>query len=701
MSQSEQQGKGVEALKALNNTIVTSRIYPPDAPQVAQVLERGYHGLMDYFAQYGPLALSLADGVPRINLQPLGDEVLASFPNLVVYRQLRHLALPRLVLGAEMDRLAFAQLVSVFNAPVEKIKREGGGLALVTSLGLATFFPVSETVEAGASNEEDSDGERLEQTVRVRPELVASLLEQDLRPAVVAELGAKMAAVATAVPILAATVGEILQGIREQKTILAVPAFPLLLVKAEGLLPPGEGRRQVLATLAELLVAELKEPALADLLAQRFPEGFGIELYAGLVAAMPMHKFAGVVSHYREKITRSGLQGAGHPADDLLVTTLQKLLATEKGKQYLGAEKAKALIDAGERERKTRRLEAGLKALLQGQTGVLASEELVLLLPKAVSRLESSGKNSEVKAVLSQLGAAIQAGNVASGSSLLLSLVGIGEVFVAAGRPDRLASLLPLLREMVLRAEVVDPALEKALVFLYRVMYQSWEGTAPALGDEILLFIHRLRSGEIVRPKPVRNLVGKVQDREIQRKGLPQLLKQCLAEPQAKALRRRLVLQGPVAVRFLVDSLIKAEQAEKRLLLIDLLTGQRDFLPRVIHERLPEHMPWYGKRNLIKLLGECGGEEDAEKVLPFLRHEDVRVQREAFLCLYKIGGRQRKGLLLAGLANSAEPVKLQIIAALTPLCDQEVATALSGLLQEHEEFSPDTARSFSSNSSRP
>ena len=74
-------------------------------------------------------------------------------------------------------------------------------------------------------------------------------------------------------------------------------------------------------------------------------------------------------------------------------------------------------------------------------------------------------------------------------------------------------------------------------------------------------------------------------------------------------------------------------------------------------------------------------------VFPFLKHEDFRVQREAFLCLYKIGGKSRKRLLLAALNDCSEVIKIQIISALSGMCDQDVAAELSAMLETYENFS--------------
>jgi CRP-like cAMP-binding protein len=112
-------------------------------------------------------------------------------------------------------------------------------------------------------------------------------------------------------------------------------------------------------------------------------------------------------------------------------------------------------------------------------------------------------------------------------------------------------------------------------------------------------------------------------------------------------------------------------------------------LPPVIIEQLPEPMPWFGKRNLLKLLSETGNEEHVDAALGYLDHDDLRVQREAFVCVYKISGNNRKKALLQALPLASETMKIQVVKALDPLVDDEVAMDLADLLMDQEHFSPD------------
>jgi hypothetical protein len=236
MGQIVQQGKSIDALKLLNNAIVTSRLYPPEAPQVSQAVERGYKGLKLFLREQGPLLFSFQDDAPCICEQPLDQETLDAFPNLVVFRQLRLLGLAQLRISADMDRFAFGQILYVFNSPIEKVKKAGGGVVFITGLGLASYF--SDEQETTPRQKLDTSGpveSRSRKLVKVRPELLACLCGKDMRPTIQTELTTRLATADSAIDLLAAGVGHILQDILKKGMLIASPLFPAMLKGAERL----------------------------------------------------------------------------------------------------------------------------------------------------------------------------------------------------------------------------------------------------------------------------------------------------------------------------------------------------------------------------------------------------------------------------------------------------------------------------------
>lgn len=687
MNKIELKSKRIEALKLFNNTIVTSRIYPPEAPQVTAAVDRGYKGIKLYIRSYGDLEYSLDDGAPSLCGQILEQEVLDLFPNLVIYRQLRLLELSRLVLGSDMDRFAFAQLLTVFNASIDKIKTEGGGAEYITSLGLASFFPeetsAADEKPSGKNPQNEIQSRKL---VIVRPEIVACLFGKDKRPVIETELQKKMGHPESAIDILAACVAHSLQDIQKKKMIVASHNFPLMLEKAEHLIGH-DNWSEVALGLAKVLVENLKEPALCVLAVQEYPEGFGKTVYDRLILSLTTEQLSGVMIIFREQLAKARKVGGANSSQvQVLGKALLLLMNSKKGKQFLGSEKAKNLIHEGEKERKKRRLEAGIQGFLQGNDSLLKSEELVDYLPEAFRRMRIAN-NQDASLLLNGMVGYLKKGPEEQvKKSLLKSLVTIGEDLLGAGQWSDIDLILePLLKE-IRKDGFEENLMEKGFTLLQQVMQKSWQDGQYNRGDRILSLFHHIRSGQIHLTASTKAKVAKIQDRGIRRSSLPQLLADCLASPKDETLSCRLILQGPVVLRFLVESLINTDNAADRLKIIDLLTYSPNFLPSVVHERLQEHMPWYAKRNLIKLLGETGKEEDAESILPYLCHDDFRVQREAFLTIYKISGHNRKSLLLRALDESSEAIKIQVVQSLANFCDAEVAAKLIELLASHEQF---------------
>lgn len=292
MDQIVQQGKKINVLKALNNAIVTSRLYPPDAPQVTNAVERGYKGLKLSLREQGSLLFSFQGDSPCLGGIPLEHEVLEAFPNLVIYRQLRLLGLSQLLLGADMDRFAFGQIISVFNASLEKAKKAGGGMALVTDLGLASYFPEGSSSSREKTVHSPPEGHHPRKVVRIKPELLACLCGLEKKPALQSEINALLAHTESAVELLAAGVGYILRDIQQKGSIFASPLFPAMLQGAAAQCSEQDSR-QVILSLSRLLVENLRETALCVLLSQDYPEGFGTLLYDGVIGFLPMDETAG------------------------------------------------------------------------------------------------------------------------------------------------------------------------------------------------------------------------------------------------------------------------------------------------------------------------------------------------------------------------------------------------------------------------
>lgn len=697
MTNTEIQPKGVATLRALNNSIVTSRLYPPEAPQVATAVDRGYREVKGFVRGAGMLELSSSQGQPQINGQELDREVLASFPNLVVYRQLKFLNFSGLRMGPEMDRFAFSQLLSVFNASPEKIDNEGGGQQYVTTLGLSKYFYTHKAAKATELSSE-SGKQKLPSTpkkFRVRPELVSCLMGTDKRPLVLKELRQKFVDQEVAVQILSVTVAEILKNIKSRNQGAISPYFTVFVKNTERLLAP-EHVEQVTQETAQLLTDRINGTGLGVLFWQDFSTPLGGKLYTSLLESLSTEKFAEVVFMFREKLARQKLLSgaATHPEGQQISRSFIRLLSTKKGKQFLSNEKAKELLSQGEQKRRKQRLETGLKSLLEKNHSVLSSSELIRYLPRALRALVKGGKDAHVYTIVDN---AVAYFNRDKGASepvkerenkrlLLESFVEMSEDAYRDKNEALISHLIDILMESAAGFDCGPELFARNINLLHNIMRQSYRKQDDEKGDRILALLHRIRSGQTQQDSKSKNIVARIQDAGIDRAAFPDLLKRCLADPKDESLSYRLVFQGPVASRFLLEKLIKTDELAERIKLIDLLTYNSHYLPPIITERLPAHMPWYGKRNLIKLLGEAGSPADAEALLPYFRHEDFRVQRETFLTVHRISGGRKKRIFLKALGECTGEIKIQLVEALGKMGDPEITTHLLQVLKSYQDY---------------
>jgi len=685
MTQIELQESGIKALRAFNSAIATSRLYPSTAPQVTNAVEYGYKGLHLFLKQHGKLEFSLRNRMPFLENFPVTEETLASFPNLIVYRQMEILGVTRLVINSSMDMFAFGQILSVFNAKADKIKKDGGGIELITGLGLISYFPESDPVDVSAGSDTSGEVSSTEKRLKVESEILACLFGKDKRPAAREKLKKNFRSVDKTVDLLVAAIGRILLDIQKKKVMSRSDLFPQVLSSCEKLIPR-EDHSQVALELGGVLVNSLKEPALCVMLSQDYPDGFGKRLYDAQITLIDSGIFGKVIVLFREQLAKTKLrEGPESPHVKFVNGGLSRLMDTQKGKHFLGTEKARTVLQKGEKERKKQRIESGIRGIAQGDFTYLQSGELLEHLPGAVRKMVGATDGLHLDAFLQKLVNQIHTGG--TDSQFLKMLTSVTENLISDHHWYYVDKLLPPLLEWVRETENSDEPFEKVVDLLQVAMQHHWKNGKKSQGDAILILFYQIRTGELKKKSTIEAIVGRIQDRGIRRASLPELLNKWLLDPQNEEFSNRLIRQGPVALRFLVESLIMAENSDHRYKILDLLSSNDRFVPEIVHERLNEHMEWYGTRNLVKLLAETGGEEDAEAVLPYLNHEDFRVQRGAFICINKIGGKSRKRLFLVGLANSSELIKIQIISALVKFCDPEVVSHLATLLAEYEDFS--------------
>ncbi|MBN2254933.1 MAG: hypothetical protein JW736_04450 [Deltaproteobacteria bacterium] len=130
---------------------------------------------------------------------------------------------------------------------------------------------------------------------------------------------------------------------------------------------------------------------------------------------------------------------------------------------------------------------------------------------------------------------------------------------------------------------------------------------------------------------------------------------------------RQLVMTAERSLTRLLDLLRDSENSAERVLILNLIPEMGVDATQAVVGSVDESEPWYFLRNLARLLGRIGREEDAKVLAPLLTHDDERVQKEALKSVNAIGGGFKGEVLLNALSGCDDHLKASIVTVLGSL----------------------------------
>lgn len=680
----------LQVLRALNGAVTASRMYPPMSPQVMTALERAKNSIDDYLQQESCFYFGVIGDDQEVGGEKLDAETRSLLSDIALFKQLEVLQLPYLVIEKEISMTCLKQIIQVMISRKEKISREGGGRSFVTHLELDEYFPdeytpvlaASETVSSESSEELISVAGKQ----AVKPEMIRLVLRPETQE-LSADLKEQLADVSFAQAFLLHGLKEVFLSFNEKEGNVFFEEFEELIAKMEANCPE-ELKKELLLFCTEELPNYVADSLYPFFLVQGFHSEFGQRVFAAILAGVRFDQFK------KALVSLRSLEAKLLKEDQLdeekierVRTVHRQLLATPFGQQLLGIEHAQEDLKRGEEERKADRVATGIQKILQGDTSPFMQDEIVFSLPKELTAMFEEGKLDEVKAISSHMMQAFEDKDTQMRTRLSQCLCVVGDVVQKDGRKEILDWFVPLALSAFQKAENGDFVLETLTQHLQIAANSYLRGGERDKAQKILALFYGIRKGSIKKSPPVRALVGRVQEKQVRQSLLATLLKEYLEEKN-KQSGLLLLAHGPAGLMFVLEVLVDSRETADRLRLLELLLSAKEMLPPVLVKALANPMPWYGKRNLLKLLGETGSQEYGHHAVDFLHHADLRVQREAYLCLYKIGGGNRKNLLLKGAGIAGDGVLPQIVKGLTAFdYDKQIGKALLEILVRYKSFS--------------
>ncbi len=677
--------EALQVLRNFNAAVSTVRLYPENAPQVKKSIEKAFREMELYVLKNGEFSFGYDSDKPILCLElffPEKPEKVDEFP---VFNHLKLLGLPNALFTKSIDREQFGKIVQVFTTSVKEIEQSGGSKAFIQALEVSMFFPDSleDPVEVQAEMEREY-GRQKTAVIEVPDQFLLFLYGKQKNPRVPQNLRKLFESPNKAMAVTASSIARLLKGMQRGKNLIS-PIFPQVLSRVDQLLPP-EHKHTVAVNTASFLSRGLKAPALCVLISQQYSTEFGRDLYLALVHLLTHETFVQVVRLFEQQTGKTGKGSSlDKEASKLLVDSYNRLMETKRGKQFAAARKVDSLMRQKEKQQRQQRTQMGVESLLKGNIRQLQSTEFLGALPKAIETFMTQHQDENLDTVIEQLTDASNQ-DTTMPEYLVQGLLIIADKCIEHKNWHHIDQLMPPLLDWVKTTDTMNDFYKKAVRCLQTFAIEGWRLERNEWPDQVAASFYAIRTGRQVKPADIVEQIAISQDTNFNADLYSNQLKEFFLDSDDTRIRRRLMHQGISGGRIVLQALLDSDQTASRLVLLDLLTDLDGFTPQVVLERINNPMPWYNKRNLIKLISETGDEHHIKNIIPFLNYDNERVQQEALSCIYKISGTNKKKHLLAALPHTGIDIRSQVVKALLPFADEEVADCLIQLLEERHSF---------------
>lgn len=690
MANGDSQKESLEALKLINAASTALRLYPSDSAQVRNSIENAYLGVKSFLREHEQLHFSRRNGTCLLAGLAVDKPTQERLQLLTFNDLLRKMGLHELVLTRSFDRPKFKKILSVFSVTPEQIHKAGGSRAFIEQLQLGDVFP-EEYIAPGESREELAQRQQIDSVLKelagnqVHPDDLHYLYGKKKGEKLEKLISLKFQTAEGASRCISAACYSLLQILRKDKSVTVAPAFSNMLERVGTLVQSvGNEKYDEYAQKAALLLAPvLDDPSLMILLSQKYPDSFGFCFYEAIIKAVDERSLNRVSSWMAGQHEKSVSSPDGGTAQmQVIAKAYTRFLDTSRAKQLLAASKARELLAKTEEGRKTKRVQVGIEALAAGNMEGLKNREVCNSLPSTIYKLLENDKEPLAGAIIQNVVNGLRIENSGLHSSFVLVIGGVAEKLVLLERWDWLEKLTPVCLARIRETEVLDPSYTQYVQAMQDMMNYAWGAGDNDLAETILDIFYYIRSGAFEKAEALRTIVAKIQDENVDLALLQAYLDECFIRPVNEIICKKITMQGPVAARFLLDTLISTDERSDRIRLLKLLSGIGEGLVPVLLERLPDPMPWYGKRNIIRLLAETGSEKNIDVVLPYMVHEDLRVQQESLQCIVRLGKASKEHYLLQVLPKVSLRMQIQVVKSLGRVADESVVAPLAEILRD-------------------
>lgn len=666
------------AVNLLVSAVKSYRLYPASSDIVKNSLRTGYMRLTTLFYRDAPFVVSEAQGAILFDGKPL-DARSQRIPQIRSLQSLMEgLNLKSLVFDPGIDQASYAKLTRILSMAPEELQVLGGVRQLLETEGVA-HVSVNHKVFVAADS----------------TEVIAS--DEDLFGQIwygqVAELQA---------------LGHLTKKIADLAWLKTVSRRFLLYIADKGHEPNDWETITRLAKLSGLLIKAGAETG-SDL---ALPV-----LYESLEALGPWFNADALALNLSDRVVARAVDQLDDDSFVLLSARLllmhrsqrrgSRLVSRAKLEPYAAASdwmlglprgiELKYPVDEARKQeerhqkKELSRIDGLIDALMGGDSETLNDLEALAALPRMMTERVQMGRGDEAEKMIQAIALAINLDDARKSMSAVRVLLHTGRSFLSLARRDMVIRVVGPINLWVRYQQEVTPLLESVADMMvhhvHNLVVSGHVAEAIPVAETFSLIVQgRLKKG----PKMTRYA-----EKTLSRMASERVFNILMEAFRTNANGCRghastfLVQLGRISVPPLLDLLRDSDEMAERIRTMGVLQNIGPAARGVLTERITPDNTWYYLRNLLKLLGGMGGEDDVEMLEPLILREEEQVLDAVISCVDQIGGDKRGRFFSKAILQVPNTIKPRLAGLLSHVGGDEAVYALSSVLTSRLVGSPD------------
>jgi len=329
------------------------------------------------------------------------------------------------------------------------------------------------------------------------------------------------------------------------------------------------------------------------------------------------------------------------------------------------------------------RIDVLIEGLKDGDSNALHDPEVLAALPKSITERVQLGKGDEAEKLIQAISLSINLEDEKTSMAAVRVLLHTARAFSTLDRRDMVVRVVGPINLWVRYQQEVTPLFESVADMMVSHVHNLVVASQFAETIGVVETFSLIEQGRLKKNEQVTQYA----DKTLRRMASERVFNTIMEEFRKNEKGRRdhvanfLVQLGKISVPPLLDLLRASEVMTERIRTMGVLQSIGPEALGEIIARIKHDTAWFYLRNLLKVLGEIGGEEHVEVLEPLIKRQEEQVLDAVISCVKQIGGGKRSRFFSKAILVVPNQVKPRLAALLAELDGDEAVYALSNVLK--------------------